>query len=212
MSHGGGRGQTTTSWPAWRGGRRHQHSLCHQVSHHQLGQPAWRGRSWPSTQSLSPGEPLSTWPACLEGEVVAINTVFVARKEGLRSNSTSTTFPTRSAARRPHVRGACPALENEDEAELTRRREISARRGPRTRRRGTVMPRRGYSFKTISLIFAVIPCFSLLLFWPYLEFGFGQTSLTFCEVCQKSFQSMPAHEGQRVKTCCAEKREKKNKY
>ena len=33
------------------------------------------------------------------GEDVAINTVFVTRKEGLRSNSTSTTSPTRSAAR-----------------------------------------------------------------------------------------------------------------
>ena len=32
-------------------------------------------------------------------EVVATNTVFVTRKEGLRSNSTSTTSPTRSAAR-----------------------------------------------------------------------------------------------------------------
>ena len=41
------------------------------------------------------------------GEVVTINTVFVTRKEGLRSKSTSTTFPTRSSARRRHVRGAC---------------------------------------------------------------------------------------------------------
>ena len=38
------------------------------------------------------------WLASLD-EVVAINTVFVTRKEGLRSNSTSTTSPTRSAAR-----------------------------------------------------------------------------------------------------------------
>ena len=81
-------------------------------------------------------------------EVVATNTVFVTRKEGLRSKSTSTTFPTRSAARRPPVRGACPALENKDDAELQRRREISARRGPRTRRRGIVMPLRGCIFKT----------------------------------------------------------------
>ena len=44
-------------------------------------------------------------------------------------------------------------------------------------------------------------------------FGVGETSLTFCEVCRKSFQSMPARDqGQRVETCCAEKREKENKY
>ena len=55
--------------------------------------------------------------ASLEG-IVAINTVFVTRKEGLRSNPASTIFPTRSAARRPHVHGACPALEKEDDAEL----------------------------------------------------------------------------------------------
>ena len=45
----------------------------------------------------------------LEG-VVTIFTVFVNRKEGPRSSSTSSIFSTRSAARRPHMRGACPAL------------------------------------------------------------------------------------------------------
>ena len=82
----------------------------------------------------------------LRGVATSIR-VFVNRKEGPRSSPTSSIFSTRSAARRPHVHGACPALENEDEEELQRRREISARRGPRTRRRGTVTPLRGYFFK-----------------------------------------------------------------
>ena len=46
----------------------------------------------------------------------------------------------------PHLRGACPALANEGGS---RKREILARRGSRTRRGGTVMPLRDYLFKTM---------------------------------------------------------------
>ena len=51
-----------------------------------------------------------------------------------------------------------------------RRRDISARRGPRTRRRGRVMPRRGNSFKTILKQF----CRFLLLDRAFHSYFFGQ--------------------------------------
>ena len=79
---------------------RHHHSLCHQVN---IFKPAsLRGRSLPTPPTSR--RVLVPLPA-------------------------DTTFKTRSAARRPHVRGACPALIIGGVKCLQRRRNISAWRG-----------------------------------------------------------------------------------
>ena len=104
------------------GGGRLQCSLCHQViqQHHgELG-----GGRAASMQSLSPG------------------------MEGPRSSATVANFKTRCAARRPFAR-CLPGPGNRRMWNCQKKREISARRGSRTRRRGSVMPLRGNLFKTI---------------------------------------------------------------
>ena len=75
----------------------------------------------------------------------------------------------------PRVCGACPALGTEGGARLPMEESIiSARRGLRTRRRGTVKPLRGFSFKTISQI-SFVQCLYFHFFGRALSFGLRQT-------------------------------------
>ena len=123
-------------------------------------------------QSLSPGDPATSWRAWL-GWSSSMQSLSPGRRVLIPTHS-GANFTTRCAARRPHVRGARSALGTEGGAQLPRRRVISARRGLRTRRRGTVKPLRGFLFKTISQI-SFVQCLYFHFFGRALSFGLTQT-------------------------------------
>ena len=70
--------------------------------------------------------------------------------EGPRSSATVANFKTRCAARRPICAVLARPWQPKEVQSCPKKREISARRGSRTRRRGSVMPLRGNLFKTMS--------------------------------------------------------------
>ena len=67
--------------------------------------------------------------------------------EGPCSSATVANFMTRCAARRPICAVFALPWQLKEVQNCSRKREISARRGSRTRRGGTVMPLRGSPFK-----------------------------------------------------------------
>ena len=72
-----------------------------------------------------------------------------------------------------------------------KKREFSARRGSRTRRRGTVMPLRGYLLKQCrsSLMYSAFTLTFSAMFWFVLFWFETSPTFTFCGVCQESLQS-----------------------
>ena len=87
--------------------------------------------------------------AC-RGEEVVIYAVFVTRMEGPCSSATVANFMTRCAARRPICAVFARPWQLKEVQNCQRKREISARRGSGTRRRGSVMPLRGNLFETLA--------------------------------------------------------------
>ena len=90
------------------------------------------GRHHSSMQSLSPGDPTTTWRAW---RVLVPVQLRPTSGPGVLPRA-----PTCAVLARP-----CKLKKMQN---CPRRRDISARRGPRTRRRGIVMPLRGCIFKT----------------------------------------------------------------
>ena len=86
------------------------------------------------------------WPGA---GVVVFNAVN-AGMEGPRSSATVANFKTRCAARRPICAVLARPWQSKEVQSCPKKREISARRGSRTRRRGSVMPLRGNLFKTMA--------------------------------------------------------------
>ena len=58
----------------------------------------------------------------------------------------NTTFKTRSAARRPHVRGACPALQTEEDAKLPKEERYLGKEGPEDEEERDSLPPEGLPF------------------------------------------------------------------
>ena len=94
-------------------------------------------------ESCPTGEPTTTWPAWWgEGVIIAI----LSNRRVLVPLPANTIFKTMSAARRPHVRYACPALNIEEGAMSAQKEKNLGMEGPQGWwRRGIRLGREGAS-------------------------------------------------------------------